>query len=410
MKKTISFILAFILLLSGCAPAINEPNTPSASTPIEEDALEEILNSEFAKDDNSLAERYSELSDPHLLQHVEDSIYTNLVSEYESEDFIIENVKATYVSKEYIEELEYNSKSNIFFGYTLAELEEQFHDEKYVFTLGDDGNTIVQPFENYDDTFDQIIKNVAIGTGVILVCVTVSVVTGAAGLETASMVFAVSAKESAKVALSVGTLSTVVSGFIEGMKTHDFEKALKVALLHGSKDFKWGAIAGSLEGGITKLSAIRRTSKATEGGVEYAPGTVEIPDDVPTWRQSELRELNRTGGYEQLSYLKGKQVPFGTPGATRPDIIRNLKDHIEAVEVKNYDLESSSSLSALFNELKREITARINNLPAGSTQRIVLDVTGRDYSETLCVHIKEAIQRFLSRIYPNIPVEIVGIA
>ena len=369
MKKVISVLLVFVLLLSGCAPAINEPITPSSSAPMEEDVLEEILNSEYTIDDSILAERYSELSDPHLLQYVEDSIYTNLVSEFESEDFIIENVKANYVSKEYIEELEYNSKSNIFFGYTLAELEDQFQGEKYVFTLGDDGNTIVQPFEKYDDTFEQVIKNVAIGTGVIPVCVTVSMVTGAAGLETVSLVFAASAKTATKVALSAGTLGTVVSGYVEGMKTHDFEKALKAALLGGSKEFKWGAIAGTLEGGITKLSAIRRTAKAVEGGEEFAKGAVEIADDAPFWRQSELRELNRTGGYEQLSYLNGEQVAFGTPGATRPDIIRNLGDHIEAVEVKNYNLESLSCRTTMFKELLREIPSRVKNLPSGATQR-----------------------------------------
>ena len=57
----------------------------------------------------------------------------------DSDDYFVEKVDAIYLSEEYIEELAYNSKSNVFFGFTLADLEAEFQGTRYVFTLGDDG-------------------------------------------------------------------------------------------------------------------------------------------------------------------------------------------------------------------------------------------------------------------------------
>lgn len=406
MKKYIAVLLAFTIVLSGCAPAYSEAEPSSKPAPAE-DIVQESVPS--VKNDSELAESFNGLNDPKLLQYVEDSVYAELVSEFSSEDYIVENVSATYISKEYLEELAYNSQANVFFGYTLAELDAQFQGTRYVFTLGDNGETIVKPFEGYDDTYERVLKNVAIGTGVILVCVTVSVVTGGAGLAPISMVFAASAKTATTFALSSSLIGGVSAGVVEGFQTKDFDAALKAAALGGSEGFKWGAISGALIGGASELSAIHRASTAVEGATEYAKGSIDIADDLPQWRQAELRALNETGGYEQLSYLNGQQVPFGTQGATRPDVVQLLGDHIEAIEVKYYNLESQASLGTLYSELEREVAARVANLPAGSTQRIILDVTGRGFTEATCNAVKTNIWKVLENIYPNIPIEIVGL-
>ena len=406
MKKYIAVLLAFTIVLSGCAPAYSEAE-PSSKPALAEDIVQESVPG--VKNDSELAESFIGLNDPKLLQYVEDSVYAELVSEFSSEDYIIENVSATYISKEYLEELAYNSQANVFFGYTLAELDAQFQGTRYVFTLGDNGETIVKPFEGYDDTYERVLKNVAIGTGVILVCVTVSVVTGGAGLAPISMVFAASAKTATTFALSSSLIGGVSAGVVEGFQTKDFDAALKAAALGGSEGFKWGAISGALIGGASELSAIHRASTAVEGATEYAKGSIDIADDLPQWRQAELRALNETGGYEQLSYLNGQQVPFGTQGATRPDVVQLLGDHIEAIEVKYYNLESQASLGTLYSELEREVASRVANLPAGSTQRIILDVTGRGFTEATCNAVKTNIWKVLENIYPNIPIEIVGL-
>lgn len=197
--------------------------------------------------------------------------------------------------------------------------------------------------------------------------------TGGAGLAPVSMVFAASAKTATTFALSSGVIGSVSAAAIEGFQTKDFDAALKAGISSGSEAFKWGAISGALVGGASELTAIHRATKAVEGATEYTKGAVDIADDLPQWRKAELRALNENGGFEQLSYLNGKQVEFGTPGATRPDVITNMVDHIEAIEVKYYNLESPSSLSTLYSELEREVSARVVNLPAGSTQKVILD-------------------------------------
>ena len=93
---------------------------------------------------------FTELGDPDLLNYVEETVYDNLITDLDSEEYFIENIDAIYISKEYIEEVNYNSQSNIYFGYTLKELNEIFKDKKYVFTLGEDGSTVVKEFEEYE--------------------------------------------------------------------------------------------------------------------------------------------------------------------------------------------------------------------------------------------------------------------
>lgn len=200
---------------------------------------------------------FSGLSDPALLRYTEDTIYENLVTALDSEEFFVENVSATYISQEYIDELAYNSRANIYFGYTLQELAEQFQGKKYVFTLGEDGTTIVTEFEDYDDAYDRALKNVAIGTGVILVCVTVSVVSAGLSAPAVSMIFAASAKTGTLMALSGGSIGGISAGIVTGIQTGDIEQALKAAVTAGSEGYKWGAFSGAFSGGFKQAIALK---------------------------------------------------------------------------------------------------------------------------------------------------------
>ena len=200
---------------------------------------------------------FSGMNDPNLLRYTEDTIYENLVNALDSDEYFVENVSAIYISQEYIDELAYNSQANIYFGYTLQELSEQFQGKKYVFTLGDDGTTIVTEFEDYDDTYDRALKNVAIGTGVILVCVTVSIVSGGLGAPAVSMIFAASAKTGTIMALSGGSIGGISAGIVTGIQTGDMDQALKAAALAGSEGYKWGAFSGTVSGGIGQTVALK---------------------------------------------------------------------------------------------------------------------------------------------------------
>lgn len=399
MKRVIALCLAVLMTLTGCTQQTAQNPTLDTSTPSEVEtssAPTSETEQTTAQDVPVFAEdtepNFATLSDPSLLQYVEDNIYSDLVARFDSEDYIVESVNAVYVSEEYLEEVAYNSKSNVYFGYTLEELDAQFQGTRYIFSLGENGDTVVEEFARYDDTYDRVIKNVAIGTGVILVCVTVSVVSGGVGAPAAvSMIFASAAKTGTVYALSSGTISAVAAGMITGIQTGDFEEAKKAAALAGSESFKWGAITGVIVGGATEAITLYRSANT-----------------IPTPRESELTVLDRTANSsEQLSYLDGVEVPMNTPGATRPDVVvQNADGTINAIEVKNYNLASSNSRGTLLSELERQITSRVSNLPAGSTQEIVLDVRGRGFSDELIDATITAIRNRLANIYPDIPITI----
>ena len=107
--------------------------------------------------------------------------------------------------------------------------------------------------------------------------------------------------------------------------------------------------------------------------------------------------------------MNGKEVPYGTKGATRPDVVRTVDNHLEAIEVKNYDLRNDKNVRGLLRELKRQVADRAANMPEGTTQRIVLDVRGRKYPKELTDTIIKYIQYVCSKDYPNIPVDLLTI-
>ena len=260
MKRILALFLSGALLLSGCAVSGDFISEQDSSSMSDTGNNEHFSTAKTPQDDEI---SFEQLSNPELLTYVEENIYVELINDLNSEGYFVENVSALYLSNEYSEEVAYNTQSNIYFGYTLAELDEFFLGERYVFSLGDDGRTIVQPFEAYENIYERVIQNVAIGTGVILVCVTVSLVSAPAA-PAVSMIFAASAKTGTAVALSSGALGSIAAGVVTGIQTGDLDVALDAAALAGSESFKWGAISGVLEGGITQTISLKG---ATLGGL-----------------------------------------------------------------------------------------------------------------------------------------------
>lgn len=278
MKKIIAIVLVCALILAGCSQSGKQSSTgevvsSSAQKEVEGKAEkeQEVLDEDSLVEDPEFADskvpaaepEYSGLNDSDLLSYVEKEVFTDVSSQL-GDGYKVENVSTVYISKEYIEELAYNSQTNIFFGYSLSDLDEQFQGTRYVFTLDENGETTVVPLQGYDDTYEKVLKNVAIGTGVILVCVTVSVVTAGAGASAVSMIFAASAKTGAIAAASSGAISGVIAGTVTGIQTHDFNQALKAGALAGSESFKWGAISGAISGGTSELIMLKT---AASGGL-----------------------------------------------------------------------------------------------------------------------------------------------
>lgn len=381
MKKALAIILMVALACMGL------PACSSGSL-----ASQESVQSSVAEVPHAELPSFSGLNDPALLQYTQDNIASKLDVALGSDDYKVEDVYAIYVSKEYLDELEYNSKANIYFGYTLEELQESFGDQKYIFTLGEDGQTTVKAFENYDNTYDQIVRNVAMGSGVILICVVVTVATGGAGAPAAvgavHAVFATSAKSAAIFAVSSGALNGAINGIATGIKTGDMDAALKAAALSGSEGLKWGAMIGAATGGASKVFSIAKAARTAR-----------------TWQESEAAVQALYKGEEQVSFLAGKVVPKNTPGATRPDVIAEINGQMTAIEVKNYDL--INNLSGLKGELKRQLTQRVTDLPEGWAQRVVVDIKGKGYSAKYAEAVLNDLKALAHDIDPTIVVEFI---
>ena len=263
MKRIILILLSFVILLNGCGTAhkqLNSVNTDEFDNSI---VKVEELKSNLALEENEPV--YKSLDDEELLRHVEDLVYRDTVTNLNSDEYVVESVSAVYVSKEYLEEVAFNSQGNIYFGYTLAELDDLFQGTKYIFTLSDNGTTTVKELEEIKDlSAETMIKNVAIGTGVILICVTVSVVSTGAGATALSIVFEASAKSATAFALSSAAFGGVSAGVVRGIQTGDFNEAIKASSMEASESFKWGAISGAIIGGGKEAFILK---KGTKGGL-----------------------------------------------------------------------------------------------------------------------------------------------
>lgn len=257
---------------------------------------------------------YASLSDENLHSYVEDMVYQEAVTTLNSSDYFVENVSVNYIkgSKEYLEELAYNSQSNIYFGYNLSELEDIFQGKKFVFTLSEDKTTTVQEFVAFeDDSMATIFKNVAIGTGVILVCVTVSVVSAGLGAPAVSVIFAASAKTATIFAASSAAFGGITAGIAKGIETGDFEEAMESAALSASEGFKWGAITGAITGGVNKGVKLFGEAKQTNFTLnQYAQIQQETgyPLDV-------IKEFHTMDEYAAFRDAKLKSMMVGNKSA-----------------------------------------------------------------------------------------------
>lgn len=246
MKRVTALLLSIVMLLTGCGQLQSQPTETSESdlvTETEESTVKPVVLEDVEP-------QYDSLDDEQLLAHIEDLVYRDTVASLNSDDYFVENVSAVYISKEYLDEVAFNSQSNIYFGYTLAELDEIFQGTKYIFALSEDGTTTVQELQEINDvSTETMLKNVAIGTGVILVCVTASVVSAGGGATAVSMIFAASATTAQTFAISSAAFGGISAGVVRGIQTGNFNEAMEAATMGAAEGFKWGAISGAIIGG-----------------------------------------------------------------------------------------------------------------------------------------------------------------
>lgn len=116
----------------------------------------------------------------------------------------------------------------------------------------------------------------------ILICVTVSVVSGGLGAPAVSVVFAAAAKTATVTAVTGGAVTGIISGVVTGAQTGDADLAIKTALLGGSKAFKWGAITGAVKGAASETVSLYRAtlgpgSKLTMNDVALIQRKTRLP-------------------------------------------------------------------------------------------------------------------------------------
>lgn len=273
MKRLIALFLSLTMILTGCSK-------PQAKNPASESTTNTVsAPAEWVE----VLPEFDSLSDENLLLEVENLVYRETVEALDSEEYVVENVSAVYLSKEYLEEAAFNSQSNVYFGYTLAELDEIFQGTRYIFTLGDDGTTAVQELQVIDDhTAETMLRNIAIGTGVILVCVTVSVVSAGAGAPAVSVIFVASATTAKTMAVSSAAFGGISAGVVRGIETGDFDEAMEAAALGAAEGFKWGAVSGAVIGGGNEAFLLKSATKSglTMNEVALIQKESNLPMDV----------------------------------------------------------------------------------------------------------------------------------
>lgn len=310
MKRIIALFLCFAIFLTSCSQsqlqATNPDNMPDNTS-------SETVDPVVWEDAEP---HYNALDDTLLLAHIEDLIYTETITALDSEEYFVESVNAVYISKEYLEEVAFNSQSNIYFGYTLDELNALFQGTRYIFTLGENGNTTVQELQEIEDVnTETILKNVAIGTGVILICVTVSVVSAGVGAPAVSMIFAVSATAAETMALSSVAFGGISAGIIRGIQTGDFNEAIEAAALSGSEGFKWGAITGAVLGGTSEAFLLKAATKS--GLTMNEAAIIQADSGLPIDVISQMHSLN-----EYLVYKEAGLKPIMVNG--RIALVQNI--------------------------------------------------------------------------------------
>ena len=233
--------------------------------------------------------------------------------------------------------------------------------------MGDDGKTKVQKLQAIDDDKTQeMIRNVAIGTGVILVCVTVSAVS-AGPASAVSAIFAASAKSAQTFAASSAAFGGISAGLVRGIETGDFGESMEAAGLAASEGFKWGAITGAVTGGVKE--AFRPMSetigKLKTGEVARIQVESKWPMEVITEFQS-IEEYKVCKGMKYIkinghNFLVPKNIDFSfksklPDGSEVTNLIRMQKGYaaIEHATGRAYELhhigqKSDGTLAVLTN-------------------------------------------------------------
>lgn len=136
----------------------------------------------------------------------------------------------------------------------------------------------------------------------------------------------------------------------------------------------------SAENNSSNITQKNKEESSSETGLDIRNANDESGTETsrPTWRQSELDAAKDFPDYDaQKSFINGEEVPYGTKGSVRPDY---YKDGY-SVDIKNYNVESASGRSNLARNIEKQYYQRIENLPEGTKQSVMIDIRGQNVTD-----------------------------
>lgn len=302
MKKLLNVLLSCSLLLVGCGKKDTQ-SIKETEKPVETPVAQETPAVQETKELN-----FYGLNDPALLEYTDKEVYKEVIEDLDSDEYYVSDIQTCYISQAYLEELQFNSQENVFFGYTVSELEKQFKGEKYVFTLGEDGTTVVKQFQAIEpeNVYKKMATDVAVGAGVILVTATVASLTVEAA-PAVSVILAVGAKTGTAYALSTGAVSAVIGGAAEAFNGGDVEDSLKAMAVSGCEGVKIGAITGTLAGSAQAGLALKAATKSgltmnqaakiqqeTKWSTKFIE-QIHSPEEAEIYKNAGLQKMNIDG-------------------------------------------------------------------------------------------------------------------
>lgn len=137
-----------------------------------------------------------------------------------------------------------------------------------------------------------------------------------------------------------------------------------------------GTFASNAEVGISKTPSKSVSSSTT--------------NNRPSWRQSELDANSQFSDYQsQQSFKNGETANYGDKGSVRPDLYK--EGH--SIDVKNYDVTTSQGRDNLARNIEQQYYQRLEHLPTGTRQSVLIDVRGQDVSPSTLQDLADSISK-----------------
>ena len=143
---------------------------------------------------------------------------------------------------------------------------------------------------------------------------------------------------------------------------------MEMESLYGEYDME-GQLIRSALGHLLVTCDVSRLKLFVEG--LSTRGVINGMEEVPGW---DARILN-----EEMLEMVRREYPETAKGSVRPDY---YKDGF-SVDIKNYNVESASGRSNLARNIEKQYYERIENLPNGTNQSVIIDVRGQNVSDAI---------------------------